>query len=321
MLSRAGLNRLIPRADMLLILAANAPDVDAISWIGGSTAHLHYHRWYTHSWMLVPLIAILPVLIHRLFVKQGFRWMYAYLLSLIGVVSHILLDMTNSYGVRALLPLHSDWLSFNTTFVVDPWIWAVLTLAVGGPFISSLVSSEIGAKKSTGQGWAIFALLFIVLYDAGRYVAHDRAMQILNSRIYNGETPKRVGAFPQFANPLRWSAVVELPGSYWVSSVNLLEEFDPSGGRVFFKSPFTPEVEAARATEPFRVFADFNQWQLWRTTPMPQPEGSQLVQLFDLRFGNPVEPGFVAEANVLPGKRVEDAEFRFGQFRVTPSQP
>jgi len=321
MLSRVGLNRLTPRADMLLILAANAPDVDAIAWIGGATSHLHYHRWYTHSVMLVPLIAILPVLIHRLFVRQSYPWLYAYLLSLIGVVSHILLDMTNSYGVRALLPLHSDWLSFNTTFVVDPWIWAVLTLAVGGPFISSLVSSEIGAKKSTGQGWAIFALLFIVLYDAGRYVAHDRAMRILNSRIYNGETPKRVGAFPQFANPLRWSAVVELPGSYWVSSVNLLEEFDPSAGRVFFKSPFTPEVEAARATQPFRVFADFNQWQLWRTTPMPQPEGSQLVQLFDLRFGNPVAPGFVAEANVVPGKRVEGAEFRFGQFRVTSNEP
>ena len=182
------------------------------------------------------------------------------------------------------------------------------------------MSGEIGGKKSTGKGWAIFALLFLVLYGAGRWMAHERAVAILHSRVYNGEPPKRVGAFPEFANPLRWNAVVELPDSYWVSSVNLLEEFDPTAGRVFFKSPLSPEIEAARATEPFRVFADFNQWQLWRSTPNPRAEGSHNVQLFDLRFGNPVDPGFVAEANVVSGKRVEDAEFRFGRLRLTASE-
>jgi inner membrane protein len=300
MLSRAGLNRLTPGANLLLILAANAPDVDAISWLGGSTGHLHYHRWYTHSWLMLPLIALLPVLITRVFVKERFNWGKAYLASMIGVASHILLDMTNSYGVRSLAPLRTDW------------------LAMIGPFLSSLVSGEIGGKKSSGQGWAIFALLFICLYDAGRFVAHDRAMAILNTRIYNGETPRRVGAFPQFANPLRWNAVVELNGSYWTSPMSIAEDFDPTDGRTFFKSAMTPEVEAARATEPFRVFADFNQWQLWRSTAMP--EGVK-VELFDLRFGNPIEPGFKAEATVLPGGRVADAEFQFGQFRLSPKGP
>jgi inner membrane protein len=319
MLSRAGLNRLSPRPTLLMVLAANAPDVDAVSWLGGSIGHLQYHRGYTHTWMFLPLVAMLPVLIIRLLVRKSdppFVWWKAYLASLVGVASHILLDWTNSYGIRTLLPFSSEWLSLNTTFVVDPWIWAVLTLAVGAPFISSLVSSEIGGRKTTGKGWAIFALLFIVLYDTGRYLAHSRAVEILNARIYNGETPRRVGAFPEFANPLRWNAVVELPGSYWVSSVNLLEEFDPTAGRIFFKPPLTPELEAARNTQPFRVFQDFNQWQLWRTTPMPSPEGSVKVQLFDLRFGDPVQPGFVAEALVLTGQRVEDAEFRFGGVRI-----
>jgi inner membrane protein len=320
MLSRAGLNRFTPRPDMLLMLAANAPDADAIAWIGGSVSHLHYHRWYTHSWFIVPLMAILPVLITRLFTRTGFNWWKAYLVSIVGVSSHILLDTTNSYGIRSLLPWRAEWYSFDTTFVADPFIWAVLILAVCAPFISSLVTSEIGGRKSTGQGWAIFALLFIAVYDGGRWMAHDRAIQVLNSRIYNGETPRRVGAFPEFANPMRWSAVVELPGSYWISSVNLLEEFDPGAGRILFKSPLSPEIEAALATEPFRVFANFNQWQLWRSTPMPSPEGAQRIQLFDLRFGNPVEPGFVAEATVLPGNRVEGANFRFGAIRFSPPE-
>ena len=36
MLSRAGLNRWTPRPDLLLTLAANAPDIDAVSWFGGA---------------------------------------------------------------------------------------------------------------------------------------------------------------------------------------------------------------------------------------------------------------------------------------------
>ncbi len=316
MLSRAGLNRLTPGASLLMMLAANGPDIDTISWIGGSLAHLRYHRGFTHSWFFVPLVAILPVLITRLFYKKDFHWGWAYFASIIGVASHILLDWTNAYGIRALLPMSSEWLALNITFVIDPWIWAVLTLAVGAPYISSLVSSEIGAKTTPGQGWAIFALLFIVAYNSGRYVAHERAIEVLNARIYNGETPRRVGAFPEMANPLRWTAVVELPGSYWVSSVDLMQEFDPTAGRIFYKPQLTPEIEAAKATEPFRVFTDFSQWQLWRVTPMPSPEGSTRVQLFDLRFGNPVAPGFVADARVLQGNRVEDAEFRFGGIKL-----
>lgn len=318
MMSRAGLNRLTPGASLLMMLAANAPDIDAVSWIGGSLAHLRYHRGYTHAWLFVPLIAILPVLLTRLFYRKDFRWGMAYLASVLGVSSHLLLDWTNAYGIRTLLPLSSEWLALNITFVVDPWIWAVLTLAVGGPFISSLVGSEIGARRNPypGTGWAIFALLFVVLYDTGRYLAHERAMEILNARIYNGETPKRVGAFPEMANPLRWTAVVELPGSYWISEVDLLREFDPTAGRTFYKPAPGPALEAARATEPFRIFADFNQWPLWRMTPMPSPEGATRVQLYDLRFGDPVAPGFTADALVLPGGRVEDAEFRFGGVKL-----
>ncbi len=320
MLSRAGFNRFSPRANLLLMLASNAPDIDLISWIGGTTGHLTYHRWYTHAWVMAPILSLLPVLIARLFTRQGFNWWKAWLISIIGVASHILLDSTNSFGIRSLLPFSPDWRSLDTTFVIDPWIWGILLLAVGAPFISSLVSSEIGGKKSSGQGWAIFALLFVLLYDAGRYAAHDRAIEILSARMFNGETPRRVGAFPEFANPMRWSAVVELPGSYWVSSVNLLEEFDPGAGRIFYKTPFNPEIEAARATEPFRVFMDFTKWQLWRTTPMPSPEGAIKVHLFDLRFGDPVSPGFLAQATVLPGKRVEDPEIRFGGLKLTPRE-
>src|SRR5882724_8478313 len=63
MLSRVGLNRLTPLASLLLMVAANAPDVDAVSWLGGPARYIDIHRGYTHSWALAPVLAVLPVLL------------------------------------------------------------------------------------------------------------------------------------------------------------------------------------------------------------------------------------------------------------------
>ena len=52
---------------------------------------------------------------------------------------------------------------------------------------------------------AIFALSFFLLYDFGRYLLHQRAIEILNSREYQDGPPIRVAAFPaSAASPFEW---------------------------------------------------------------------------------------------------------------------
>src|SRR5437764_14642273 len=84
-LSRAGLNRLTPRATAVLLLAANIPDIDVISSAWGSLAYLNYHRHLTHSLLLAPAMAALPLLLARVAARE---WKMAYLVSLAGVASH-----------------------------------------------------------------------------------------------------------------------------------------------------------------------------------------------------------------------------------------
>ena len=63
--------------------------------------------------------------------------------------------------------------------------------------MARLVNTEIGARtKSAGRGFAIFALLFLALYNVGRGVLHARAVATLDSRIYAGAAPQRVAALP-----------------------------------------------------------------------------------------------------------------------------
>ena len=305
MLSRAGLNKNLPRASLLLMMAANAPDVDVATAIGGAGTYFSYHRGITHALLAMPGVAVLPVLVMRYIFRQKVPWLQAWLVSLIGVASHLALDYTNAYGIRLLLPFNSTFPGLDITSILDVWIWAVLLLAVSAPAISRLVSSEIGAKKTSGRGWAIFALLFLPVYNTGRYFLHERVIEVQQARVYEGLAPRKVLAFPTHLNPLAWRGYVETEQFWAVNTVNLTREFDPTTGRLFFKPEPSAALEAARRTPVFQHFHTFSKAPLCRTGPAEDPPEHTEVECRDLRFG------FAVTAIVDEGMRVQRAWFHF----------
>jgi len=314
-MSRAGLKRWCPQATWVLVLAANAPDIDILTAAGGAASYLHYHRHITHAFFLIPALAALPVLLLRLRFGRALNFKLSYLVSLLGVASHPLLDWTNIYGVRALLPFSSQWIRLDMTNVIDLWIWAVLILAGAGSVLARLVSTEIGARPGSGRGLAVFALLFLAVYESGRYVVHQRAVAVLEARLHNGLTAVRVAALPGPLNPFRWRGLVDAGPFYVIHDVNLMNEFDPGDGRILYKPEPDPAQAAAQQaalrTEAFRVFIRFSQYPLWRFAPTDNPEGGMRVEAMDLRFGAPPNPRFVATAIVTAGGRVVRSWFRF----------
>jgi inner membrane protein len=177
-LARSGLKRATPYGTAILVLAANAPDADVIGWFWGRPTWLHWHRNITHSLTGAPFMALLCVGAVALFARKAkIRWLAAFWIALAGVLSHLLLDLTNAYGIRLLLPFSGHWSHLDLTPVVDLTIWAILLLGVVAPWFSRLVGSEIGEKNpNRGKaGWAIAALLLFTGYDYARYVFHARA--------------------------------------------------------------------------------------------------------------------------------------------------
>lgn len=315
MLARTGLRKYSPRGGLLLVLAANAPDLDIVSWFGGPATYLRYHRWITHSLVAMPIMALIPILVVWAIERRRLPWASMFALSVLGVASHLLLDWTNVYGIRLLLPFSSRWLRLDITSVIDPWIWAILLIATLAPALSRLVSSEIGARPATGRGWAIVALCVLSLYEFGRYLGHQRAVEMLNTRIYNGAAAQQVAAFPQATNPLAWAGLVETANSYILPPINLGSDFDPTGGRTFIKAEPSAAIEAARKTPPFPTFLSFSAFPLWRVTPVSDPEGGVKVEAYDLRFGTPLQPGFNAVAIVDASNHVLSAAFGFGRIQ------
>ena len=319
LLGRAGMNRWTPQAAAVLALAANAPDIDIVTAAGGSLNYLHYHRHLTHSLAAAPVLAILTVALVRGVGGKPVRWAGAFAASLAAVVSHLLLDWTNLYGIRLLLPFSSSWLRLDLTPVIDIWIWSVLFLAFAGPFLARLVTAEITSGKPGwrrhGLGSAWLALVFLVAYNAGRVVLHERALAVLDARLYSGAAPVRTAAWP-LQNPLVWRGLVETSQYYAIEDVDLSGRFDPSRGQIFFKPQPDRAIEAALHNATFQTFLRFSQFPLWRVTAAAAPESGRNVEVFDIRFGTPTEPGFHVSAFVDERGTLSGAEFQFGRPRA-----
>lgn len=313
--SRAGFRRWCAQAHWVAPVAAMAPDGDALAGLWGSEIYLAWHRQWTHSLAAAPLVAVAALLPAAMRFRGRLAWGRSYLVALAAVLLHDGLDLSNAYGVRLLLPFSERWLRLDLFYIVDLWIWGLLLLAVLGPMLSRLVSREIGARDGGGRSAAVAAFVWLALYGGARWVMHERAVAVLEARLYEGRTPLRAAALPSPANPFRWRGLVETENFYAVAEVDLTGEFDPTTARILHKSGSTPEqaaaARAARSSRAFQIFLDFSQYPLWRFVPLDQPEGGVRVEAMDLRFGEPAAPRFVATAVVTAEGRVLRAWYRF----------
>ncbi len=126
-LSFAGFRRWSPRATILLVLAANAPDVDIAAAAVGR--NLEWRRGLTHA---VPALMVWPFLLAALAAWWERRhggeprfWRLA-TMAAVGVASHPFLDYLNNYGLRWFMPMVDRWYYGDTLFIVDPWLYLVL---------------------------------------------------------------------------------------------------------------------------------------------------------------------------------------------------
>jgi inner membrane protein len=280
LLARAGLEKTTPQGTAMMVLAANAPDIDAIFWFSGAQTYLEWHRTYPHAIAFAPLVALLPMLLARV----RFSWP-SFLASLIGVFSHLVLDWTNSYGIPLALPFSWHRFRLDIANVFDVWIWAIL---LGGAVAMALA-------RSTRRHWARATLAALLIFEGVRIVSHARAINLISARSnYESAPPQRVTALPGAFNPLAWRGVVEGPGLVIILPVDVVN--GPGALRVYPLAAPIPAMDAALRTRPFQVFSGWSQLPFWKVTPLA--EGLRL-DLIDLRFGDPDHAGFASVTAIV----------------------
>jgi inner membrane protein len=132
------------------ILAANLPDADLLYTriTPRPLGYLLHHRGHTHTIaglvgqaLLIALIALIPAVRRRIGVS---RQKFALLIGA-SLLSHILLDSWNSYGVHPFWPVDNRWLYGDAIFIAEPWIWILLGVAVTMNTRSRTARSVVGA--------------------------------------------------------------------------------------------------------------------------------------------------------------------------------
>jgi len=307
-LARSGFNRKAAYATLAMTLAAEAPDLDTLWLIRGPIANFQHHRGWTHTFIGLPFEAAVIVgfiwLYHRWRLrgkgsqtdqqtlhprKQAapVRWGLLYCFSLIALLSHLLLDWTNTYGIRPFFPFDPHWYAGSIVFIFEPVIFILLLTALIAPSLFGLINSEIGARKPAfrGRGWAIFALLAIVALWALRFVEHAKALQLAQTTDYNAAPVSRVFASPFPLNPFHWATIAETPQFYQLASVDTLNNLTTTGAQadVFYKPPTTLATLVAKRSWLGEAYLDWSQYPIVTDTGTNE-EGLTTVTFRDLRF-------------------------------------
>ena len=138
-LAQTGLKGVSPRATMTLLLAANAPDIDALTMLISRDVSLGARRGWTHGILAMVLLPILLAglvwLVSRLLTsrqptRDPVRFGPILALATLGVLTHPLLDWLNTYGIRLLMPFDGRWFYGDALFIVDPWVWLLAAAPV-----------------------------------------------------------------------------------------------------------------------------------------------------------------------------------------------
>ena len=306
-MSRAGLNRKTGLATATLVLAAEASDLDVFYGLRGPVEALQHHRGWTHSFVGVPIMAALTLLVvwtwNRLLRPQRLdpnasggrhlpvRWGMLYGIALLGPLSHILLDYTTAYGIRMFEPLSYKWYEWGIVSIVEPFMLAVLLLGLILPSLFRLIHEEIGARPAQlpGRKAALVALAAVVLMWGVRSFYQQRAVAALEARTYQGADALRVSAYPYPWNPFVWHGVVETRDFYQTLSVDSLRgEADREGrARTYYKPEETAVLDAAKRSYLGQVYLDWAKYPLTIASTVEDRNVAYRVRFIDLRYSYP----------------------------------
>jgi inner membrane protein len=334
-LARAGFNRKAAYATLAMTLAAEAPDLDVLWAAGGPVAAFQHHRGITHTLVGLPFDGLIVLgavwLVHRWRVRRAkrsgetkpltaapVRWGLLYGFVMIALLSHLLLDWTNNYGLRPFFPFNPRWYAGSIVFIFEPVLFVMLLIALIAPALFGLVGGEVGARREVfrGRGWAIFALAAMVGLWGWREVEHDAAVRLASTASYGAidsglaesadssggpdsaaqvlpAQVLRVTASPYPGNPYRWHTVVETPGYFQMATVDTLHSTvatDPEQD-LFYKPPTTLATLAAKRSWLGEVYLDWSSWpvvtEIGPVAVMGAPAGTAdwiAVRFMDLRF-------------------------------------
>jgi membrane-bound metal-dependent hydrolase YbcI (DUF457 family) len=153
------------------VLGAVFPDVDVLVEAASRdpVAIIKYHRNVTHSFVCLPLFAVMLAALTR-WVARRFNlqcpklWMLT-LIYAVGIASHIILDGMTSFGTRIWAPISEQRVAWDLLFIIDFTFTSIVLL----PQVTAWIYSS--REKSRLRAAAMWILLTLAGFGAWRIAA------------------------------------------------------------------------------------------------------------------------------------------------------
>jgi membrane-bound metal-dependent hydrolase YbcI (DUF457 family) len=316
---RAGLNKVSRLATPMLIATSVVADLDWLTVLAGPRAFLLGHRTITDSLCGAAAIALLTALCFTIATRKHpsspIKFSRALIICAIGAALHVLFDLTNSYGVKLFWPINDKWYALDSVSQFDVIILVILATGIFLPMLFRLVGEEIGAQRKTkGVFSAVFALALVFAYVGARYILHERAATLINSRLYNGAPPLSVGAFSDSPSPFHWAGVITTETTMLRAEVPVvIGTYDPFAAKIIYKPEESPALEAARASTTASLFLSFARFP---RAHVERTDRGYHVEITDMRFeiGTPPGHSMAAVIELDDHAKVVHEELRSGDL-------
>src|SRR4051812_39407557 len=135
-------------------VSAAFPDSDIVVSPLAPLAYLYNHRGVTHSFLMLPLWAVLLGAVFAWMIwREPRRWRSCAVMAAVGIGAHIVADLITPYGTMIFAPLSDVRYAWSTTFIIDLWFTGII--------LAGLVACAVWRKTRVP---AIVALSVLVGY-------------------------------------------------------------------------------------------------------------------------------------------------------------
>jgi inner membrane protein len=288
-IGKAGLARRTTLGMSTLVIANNLPDID-VAVFATNTLAMSFRRGWTHG---VPAQLALPIVLtgamlayDRMVVQKRANApppaiaRELLLLSYVGVLLHVFMDLMNSYGVRLLMPLSGRWFYGDALFIVDPWLYLVLG---GGWWLSRRREAKGLPRMATPARIGVgIAAVYVLGMLASNAIARATVRDGLARAGRSADT--RFMVTPVAVNPFSREVVVDVgdryeKGNLWFEPA---PHFRPAGFGMP-KGMTDPGVQAALETPLARAFLRWSRFPFVQVDTATSPP---TIWLNDYRYAN-----------------------------------
>jgi inner membrane protein len=198
-------------ATAVALISAMTPDLDLLFRSSRDPLlAIELHRHFTHSLAFAPIGALICSAVLFPFFRRSLSFRACYGFSLLGYLTHGLLDACTSYGTLLFWPFSHRRIALDLVSVADP----LMTLPLIG-FIVLAAWKRRPALAALGIAWCLLYLGFGSLQD------HRAAASIRDLAAARGHAPVSVDVKPTLGNLWLFKAIYAYDGRFYIDAVRM----------------------------------------------------------------------------------------------------